>query len=85
MENTSGKESADVESESRQAPHAEPGAGKKAACQCRGRCPCECCGGGNGGHGEPGGEKSAREVLDLRYAEGKISRDEYRQMKEDLE
>ena len=30
-------------------------------------------------------EESAREILDRRYARGEISREEYRQMKEELE
>lgn len=39
-----------------------------------------------GGHGTQGRrEESARELLDRRYARGEISREEYQQMKKDLE
>ena len=38
-----------------------------------------------GGHGTHRGEESARELLDRRYARGEISREEYQQMKKDLE
>lgn len=35
--------------------------------------------------GEAGPSASARETLDLRYARGELSRDEYRQARRDLE
>lgn len=38
-----------------------------------------------GGHGTRRREESARELLDRRYARGEISREEYQQMKKDLE
>lgn len=38
-----------------------------------------------GGHETPKREDSARELLDRRYARGEISREEYQQMKKDLE
>ncbi len=38
-----------------------------------------------GGHGTHRREESARELLDRRYARGEISREEYQQMKKDLE
>lgn len=39
-----------------------------------------------GGHETRGSrEESARELLDRRYARGEISREEYQQMKKDLE
>lgn len=42
--------------------------------------------GGPAGRGQPSGDgESPREILDRRYAEGELSRDEYDQMKEDLE
>lgn len=41
---------------------------------------------GTSGEREASGERETpREVLDRRYAEGEISRDEYEQMKRDLE
>lgn len=39
--------------------------------------------GGDGTHGRR--DESARELLDRRYARGEISREEYQQMKKDLE
>ncbi len=38
-----------------------------------------------GGHEAQGKDTSARELLDQRYARGEISREEYQQMKKDLE
>ena len=38
-----------------------------------------------GGRGPRGRKESAREILDRRYARGEISREEYQQMKKDLE
>ena len=38
-----------------------------------------------GNHGTNKREESARELLDRRYASGEISREEYQQMKKDLE
>lgn len=38
-----------------------------------------------GGHGTHTREAGARELLDRRYARGEISREEYQQMKKDLE
>ena len=38
-----------------------------------------------GGHGMHKREESAREILDRRYARGEISREDYQQMKKDLE
>ena len=38
-----------------------------------------------GGHRRHGRGESARELLDKRYARGEISREEYQQMKNDLE
>ena len=38
-----------------------------------------------GGHGTHKREENARELLDRRYAGGEISREEYQQMKKDLE
>lgn len=38
-----------------------------------------------GSHGTHKSEESARELLDRRYARGEISREEYQQMKKDLE
>ncbi len=35
--------------------------------------------------GSPGRDKSAREILEERYARGEIDRDEYQQKKRDLE
>lgn len=37
------------------------------------------------GHGTHKREESAREILDRRYARSEISREEYQQMKKDLE
>lgn len=38
-----------------------------------------------GGHGAHKREESAREILDRRYARAEISREDYLQMKKDLE
>ena len=38
-----------------------------------------------GGRGTRDSESSAREILDHRYARGEIGREEYQQMKKDLE
>lgn len=38
-----------------------------------------------GSHGTHNREQTARELLDRRYARGEISREEYQQMKKDLE
>lgn len=38
-----------------------------------------------GGHGTPKREDGARELLNQRYARGEISREEYQQVKKDLE
>ncbi|NDU92332.1 MAG: SHOCT domain-containing protein [Ferrovum sp.] len=37
------------------------------------------------GHGRHGRGESARELLDKRYARGEISREEYQQIKNDIE
>jgi len=37
------------------------------------------------GGGTPRPKESAREILDRRYAEGELSREEYEQMKDDLQ
>lgn len=39
----------------------------------------------SGGRGMRGKEESAKEILDRRYARGEIGREEYQQMKRDLE
>ena len=38
-----------------------------------------------GGHRMQDREKSAKEIIDRRYARGEISREEYQQLKKDLE
>ena len=38
-----------------------------------------------GGHRTHGREESTREILERRFARGEISREEYQQMKKDLE